>query len=84
MINYEYIGSIAGILTTVSFFPQVLMTVRKKSAGDISKAWLIMMSMGVFFWIAYGYHIASIPIIMANTVTFICLLIIMRVKFFCK
>lgn len=78
----EWIGSLAGILTTVSFFPQVIKTIKSKSAGDFSTAWIVMMTAGVFFWMIYGYYINSMPVFIANVVTLLCLLVLTWIKFF--
>ena len=72
---------LAGILTTAAFFPQVLRTWRTRSTGDMSAAWLMMMNSGVFLWILYGVHIGSTPVVAANVITLICLLILAWVKF---
>ncbi len=77
----EVIGSLAGILTTVSFFPQVYKTIKSGSAGDFSTAWMVMMTTGVFFWIVYGYYINSMPVFLANIVTFLCLAVLSWIKF---
>lgn len=78
----EFIGMLAGILTTAAFFPQVVKTVRTKSTGDLSAAWLIMMTTGVFLWIIYGIYLGSMPVIAANIVTLGCLGVLAWVKFF--
>ena len=78
----EFIGSLAGILTTVSFFPQVFKTIKSKSAGDFSTAWIVMMTTGVFFWMVYGYYINSMPVFIANVVTLACMCMLTWVKFF--
>ncbi|HWR05644.1 SemiSWEET family sugar transporter [Sporomusa sp.] len=77
----EFIGSLAGILTTVSFFPQVYKTIKSSSAGDFSTAWIIMMTTGVFFWMVYGYYINSTPVFLANIVTFLCMAVLSWIKF---
>ncbi|HWR41553.1 SemiSWEET transporter [Sporomusa sp.] len=77
----EFIGSLAGILTTVSFFPQVYKTIKSKSAGDFSTAWIVMMTTGVFFWMVYGYYINSMPVFLANIVTFLCMAVLSWIKF---
>ncbi|MDF2569103.1 MAG: hypothetical protein K0R55_707 [Sporomusa sp.] len=78
----EFVGSLAGILTTVSFFPQVVKTIKSKSAGDFSTAWIIMMTTGVFFWMIYGYYINSMPVFFANVVTLACMSVLTWIKFF--
>ncbi len=76
----EIIGSVAGILTTFAFFPQVVKTVRSRSTDDLSWSWLVMMSVGVFLWMVYGLDLNSLSLIGANAVTFCCVVILLWVK----
>lgn len=78
----EWIGSLAGILTTIAFFPQVAKTIKSKSAADFSTAWIVMMTLGVFFWMIYGYYINSMPVFAANLVTLGCMTVLTWIKFF--
>ncbi|MBP2655642.1 MAG: hypothetical protein H6Q73_3211 [Firmicutes bacterium] len=77
----ELIGSLAAVLTTCAFFPQVLKCVKTKSAEDLSAAWLLMMGFGIFLWVVYGLWIASFPILLSNIVIFVCLIVLMYYKF---
>jgi len=65
----ELVGYVAAVLTTVSFFPQVLKTWRSKSAGDLSLVMLAMFTLGVFLWLVYGVAHGSVPITIANALT---------------
>jgi MtN3 and saliva related transmembrane protein len=76
----EWIGIAAGLLTTCAFFPQVVKTVRSRSTGDLSWAWLVMMTTGVFLWLIYGYYVGSPSVFVANVVTFFSLLGLLYVK----
>ena len=69
--NIEFFGYFAAILTTTAFLPQLIKTLKTKKADDVSFLTLIMFLCGVGSWIIYGYAISSIPILMANTITFI-------------
>ena len=77
------IGSIAGILTTAAFLPQLIKTFRSKSAKDVSGAMLAVLAIGVFLWFVYGLQISSAPIIIANLVTFIlaCTILILKITY---
>ena len=79
-MSIEWIGMIAGVLTTCAFVPQVVKTVRSRSTGDLSWLWLVMMAAGVFLWMVYGYFIASPSVFIANIFTLICLLALLYVK----
>jgi len=74
------LGFIAGTLTTISFIPQVLHAWRSKSCNDLSWAMLLTFSAGVVLWLAYGFRLWAMPIIVANAVTLALLLIIMALK----
>lgn len=65
----EYIGYIAAILTTVSFLPQVIHTIRIKDTTSISLSMYTMFIVGTACWLAYGIVLDSIPIIVANGIT---------------
>jgi len=63
------IGTLAGILTTIAFIPQVAKTWKTKSAGDISLLMFLLFSGGVLLWLIYGILLHAFPIIAANGIT---------------
>ena len=69
-MNFEWIGFAAAFLTTVSFIPQAIMTIRTKNTSGISRGMYFMFTVGVALWLAYGIYLMSWPMIFANTVTF--------------
>ena len=69
-MNIEIFGYIAAVLTTAAFLPQLIKTLKTKKADDVSLVTLIMFIIGVLCWIFYGYKISSIPILLANLITF--------------
>jgi MtN3 and saliva related transmembrane protein len=69
VMNLEWIGYSAAFLTSVSFVPQAVMTIRTKDTHSISRGMYLMFTVGVALWLAYGIHLASWPMIIANTVT---------------
>ena len=68
-MNYEWMGYLAAILTTGSFVPQAVMTIRSRNTSGISLAMYVIFTIGVAAWLAYGIAITSWPMILANTVT---------------
>ncbi len=64
----EWIGVLAGVLTTASFVPQVLRTWRRRSAEDLSLSMLVAFTIGVVAWLAYGMLSAQMPVVAANSV----------------
>ena len=80
ILNIEFFGYFAAILTTLAFLPQLIKTLKTKKAEDVSLITLIMFLTGVLSWIVYGYKIASIPILLANLITFVLNLLILIFK----
>jgi len=68
-MNLEWIGFVAAFLTTVSFIPQAVMTIRTKNTSGISRGMYSMFTVGVAFWLVYGIALDSWPMILANTMT---------------
>ena len=74
MSQFNYIdlfGFSAALLTTIAFIPQLYKTWQTKSADDVSLVMLILFITGLICWIIYGIKINSIPILVANIITFI-------------
>ncbi len=65
----EYIGIAAGVLTTLSFLPQVIKIWQTRDASSISLLMYSFMCTGVLLWLIYGIAISSFSLIMANAVT---------------
>jgi MtN3 and saliva related transmembrane protein len=76
----ETIGSLAALLTTFSFLPQVIKTWRTRSAADFSWIWVAAFATGIFLWLIYGLALWSLPLIAANFVTLLLVLMIAGVK----
>ena len=71
-LNYiDLFGFSAALLTTIAFLPQLYKTWQTKSAEDVSLIMLILFITGLICWIIYGLKINSIPILIANIITFI-------------
>lgn len=76
----DWIGSLAAVLTTASFFPQALHTFRTRDVSGISFGMYSLFTLGVALWIAYGVMLGAWPIIIANVVTFTLALMILVMK----
>ena len=61
------VGFTAAVLTTFSFFPQVVQTWRTKSAKDLNLGMFLMLTVGIVCWLVYGILLGEWPIIAANT-----------------
>lgn len=69
--SIEWFGGIAGVLTTASFLPQVYKTWKTKSTDSLSLSMLLMMTIGIAFWLTYGLLINSISMIISNGITLV-------------
>jgi len=65
----EWIGYTAAALTTSSFVPQALLTLRTRDVSGISVGMYGAFTAGVALWLVYGVVLRSWPIIVANALT---------------
>lgn len=82
MHGTELLGLIAGLFTTIAFVPQVVKIWKSKHAQDVSFAMFVIFSTGVALWIVYGFIIGSLPVILANIVTFALALAVIILKLY--
>lgn len=76
----EMIGLVAGVLSTGSFVPQVVKTLKTKDVSGISLFMYIAFCSGVFLWLVYGIINQQISIIAANGITLILSLMVLYLK----
>lgn len=80
-MNYAtIIGFAAATLTTIAFLPQVIQTWKTRSTKDISLGMFLIFTTGVFLWLVYGLLIKDPPVIAANAVTLVLVMIILLFK----
>jgi MtN3 and saliva related transmembrane protein len=65
----QYLGLVAGALTTTAFLPQVIKTWKTRSAKDLSLGMFSLFCAGVLLWLVYGIVVRDIPVIAANLLT---------------
>ncbi|MBA2238411.1 MAG: SemiSWEET transporter [Lysobacter sp.] len=68
-MNGEWLGYMAAVLTTLSFVPQAIKTIRSRDTSGISISMYVLFTVGVGFWLAYGIALGSWPMIGCNLVT---------------
>ena len=74
------IGSIAAVLTTFAFLPQVIKVIKTKDTESIALGMYLMQVLGIALWLAHGLIIHDLPLILANSVSFIFSAIILVYK----
>lgn len=68
MINAEWLGFIAGALTTTSTIPQLIRVYKLKSAHEISLLFNTLLLTGVSCWLAYGIWLGLPSVIVWNII----------------
>lgn len=77
------VGTLAAVCTTAAFLPQVLKVRRTRHARDLSMPMYIIFCTGVACWLWYGFLTSSLPIIIANIITFAlgAYIIVMKIRY---
>lgn len=77
------LGLVAGSLTTLAYFPQVLKTWRSRSADGMSWSMLIILCLGIALWLVYGLYAHDAPVILANlfTLLFSSAILVMKIRY---
>lgn len=78
--SIELIGSLAALITTLGWLPQIVKILRERKAGDISLGTNATLASGGLLWAIYGLFIGSWPIILANGVTVLFIATIIGLK----
>ena len=63
------LGYVAASLTTASFFPQAIKTVRSGDTRGISLGMYALFTLGISCWGVYGLLTRDGPLIVANAIT---------------
>ena len=74
------IGFLAALLTTFSFLPQAILTLRTRKTDEISMTMYLMLNLGIICWLLYGLSLNDLAIVSANSVTLLFSLPILLVK----
>ncbi|NYZ76926.1 PQ-loop repeat-containing protein [Candidatus Micrarchaeota archaeon] len=64
----DIIGYLGGFFIMISFIPQVIRSYKTKSVEDLSVWMIIATLIGTIFWIAYGFLINGMPVIVMNSI----------------
>lgn len=70
-MSMEWAGYLAATMTTLSFVPQAVKTIRSRDTSGLSLGMYVVFTFGVAMWLVYGIALHSIPMILANVVTFL-------------
>ncbi len=76
----DAVGSLAAILTTISFVPQAWHSFRTRDVSGISLGMYSVFTVGVALWLVYGWLLGAWPIVIANIVTLVLAIAILAMK----
>lgn len=68
-ITPDIIGFLAATLTTASFVPQAILTIKTRDTKSLSLGMYSTFTLGVLCWLIYGIHLGDKAIIIANAIT---------------
>ena len=74
------LGYAAATLTTLSFFPQAIKTVRSGDTSGISLPMYLLFTLGISLWGVYGLLTGDGPLVLANAITLLPALVVLERK----
>jgi MtN3 and saliva related transmembrane protein len=80
MMIHTCIGLFAAIFTTTSYFPQIKKCWETGESDDLSLHMLFILCTGISLWILYGILGNDVVIILANSVSLLCLVTLLYFK----
>lgn len=78
----DVVGYLAATLTTASFLPQALLTLKTRDTQSLSLGMYGLFTAGVLLWLIYGIFLVNPAIIIANSITFLLAAMILSFKIY--
>lgn len=76
----DIVGSLAAVLTTVSFLPQAWHSFKTRDVSGVSLGMYSVFTVGVAMWLVYGLLLRAWPIVVANVITLALAMAILGMK----
>ena len=74
------VGTVASLLTISAFIPQALRSWRTKSTRDLSYGTVVLLVSQSIAWLSYGILLRDPALIVTNSVTCVCAMLIFAAK----
>lgn len=74
------VGSLAAICMVCGYLPQAIYTIRTGDTDGIAMPTFLALGIGSFFFIVQGAMTRNLPLVITNTITFVCSAIIFVIK----
>lgn len=81
-MDIEIIGFIAGGLSAALFIPQIIKTVKEKSAEQISVLTCVIGIVSSALWIFYAFHKDSVSMKICNSIAILASAVLLGLKYF--
>jgi MtN3 and saliva related transmembrane protein len=65
----QWIGIVAGLLTSISMLPQLIKIIKQRKAKEVSLLMLSVLTTGNILWVVYGFIREDWPIIVTNFIS---------------
>lgn len=65
----QWIGIVAGLMTSISMLPQLIKIIKQKKAKEVSLLMLSVLTVGNSLWVVYGFMREDWPIIVTNFIS---------------
>ncbi|MEX6506586.1 SemiSWEET family sugar transporter [Jiella sp. M17.18] len=79
-MSLEWVGALAAAMTTLCWLPQIMQLAKTRQTAGISLATNAFLAAGIALWLIYGLSIGSAPVIGANALTLVFILVIVGFK----
>lgn len=76
----NFFGIAGGIVSSVTFLPQVIKIWKTKSAKDLSMVTLFFLILNVSLWLTYGALIGDLPLMITNGIVLAMVLMMVYFK----
>jgi MtN3 and saliva related transmembrane protein len=77
----SFTGIAAGVCTSVASIPQIVTTIKKKKAADVSPVMFAVLLAGNALWAWYGLMRSDIPIMVTNLLSLMLDLLMLFLRF---
>lgn len=74
------IGYTATVCMVFGYLPQAVATIRTRNTDGIAMPTFIMLGLGSIFFVIQGLALSNWPLVIANTITTVCSVIIFTIK----
>lgn len=77
----EVLGLAAGVCTSAASIPQIVTTIQKKKAEQVSPLMFAVLLTGNVLWVYYGVAKADVPVYATNIVSVVLDIVMLILKF---